>query len=109
MATVLKPLTSERLYNSLIYEGTAPDGLSVPWAKVRPDLHETDIVWIDPKGTSCQLTGDDQAAVQLKVKEVYATDYGRSELSKEVDLSLQKQSGAWVVDWVSERGKRDGS
>jgi hypothetical protein len=102
MQTALKPLTSERLYNSLIVDGTTPQGSIVPWAKVRPDLHETDTVWI--QGTSSQVTDAGQAAVQSRVKEVSNTDSGHSEVSKEVDLSLQKQNGYWLVDWVSERG-----
>lgn len=102
LQTTLKPLTSERLYNSLIVDGTTPQGSIVPWAKVRPDLHETDTVWI--QGTSSQEPDPGQAAVQSKVKEISNTDAGHSETSKEIDLSLQKQNGYWVVDWVTERG-----
>jgi hypothetical protein len=104
MQVALKPFTSDRLYNVLIFDGTTPDGLAVPWAKVRPDLHEIDTVQIGE--ASSQEPGSMQAAIQLPVTESSRTDVGHSESAKEIDLSLQNQNGTWVVDWVSERGKR---
>jgi hypothetical protein len=95
----LRPLTDDRLYSALL-AGSAPDGSPVPWSQVRPDLHELDTVQVH--GTSAQEPGAGQAAVQLTVRETYATNLGHGQASKEIDLSLQKEP-SWLVDWVSER------
>lgn len=101
MATILRPYTTDRLYSTLITDGTAPDGSNVPWGSVRPDLHETDKIQVNK--VVSQEPSDGQASIQQTVSEISNTDLGHSETVKEVDLSLQKQNGTWVVDWVSER------
>lgn len=98
----LKPLTTERLFDSLIYDGVTPDGVGVPWASVRPDLHERDTSQIE--SVTSQAPGTDQVAVQLLVHETLDTDVGHSEIRQEVDLSLER-ADAWRVDWVTVRGE----
>lgn len=97
----LRGYTTDRLFNSLLFEGATPDGRRAPWTAVRPDLHEQDTV--DILGMSSQATGNGQASVQLVIMEHSRTDLGRSDTRKEIDLALeQRTEGVWLVDWVTE-------
>ena len=98
-AAALKPLTTDRLYGSFM-AGVNPDGSTVPWASVRPDLHEVDIASI--LGTNSQANGD-ATSVQLQVQEDLRTDAGQGSVTKELDLGLEGDADSWRVSWVSER------
>lgn len=98
-ATALRSLTTDRLYGSFM-AGVNPDGSTVPWASVRPELHEVDAASI--LGTSSQANGGG-ASVQLQVREDLRTDAGQGSVTKELDLALEGGRDSWRVSWVSER------
>jgi hypothetical protein len=100
LAQAIGPYVTQRLYGQL-QDGTGPDGRPAPWTQVAPSLHEIDSVQIG--AAAQQVTGADSAAVQLQVVETARTDAGQSSTPKQIDLTLQQESGAWEVDWVSER------
>lgn len=102
----LLPLTSDRLYQSLVMGGVDSSGAPAPWTEARADLHEEDSVQVDSAATGSELPAPDQAAVQLHVTEEFNTDVGHGQAAKELDLGLTKQPTSWVVDAVTERSQQ---
>lgn len=98
-AGALRPLVTDRMYASF-QAGVNPDGSRVPWASVRPDLHEVDTVTI--LGHTSQMNGTG-ATMQAQVREDLRTDAGANVVNKELDLELESVGGIWRVGWVSAR------
>lgn len=99
----LRPYVTPRLYGSIVEEGTTPDGRPAPWTDVAPSLDEVDSLQV--LRSAAQVTGPATAAVQLHVLVHARTDLGQSTTPKELDLTLVRPSGTWLVDWATQRAE----
>ncbi len=98
-ADPIRPYATDRVY-ATIASGAAPNGLSAPWVKIAPSLHETLTLAIGD--VSAESTGPSIVVLQAHVTEAFRTDNGQGQVTRMVNLRLTNDSGAWLIDWVEE-------